>query len=237
VGHTLTKSSDAEVPRSIGRSVCMAWSDLSVRVAASGALRERIVGTLAAGDVSILNGESTLAPDIRVMAIDLAEPISLRRLRARLNQESAGRVVAVSPACGPLGARRALRAGANSLVLEDELETALVPAVRAVAAGFSVVPAVLRDGVDELNFSHREREVLRLAIAGHTNGSIATSLFLAESTVKSHLSSAYRKLGAGGRKEAASMILDSDEGLVEMILGRGALDGDLRRDVLVARKA
>ena len=215
----------------------MAWSDLSVRVAASGALRERIVVSLKAGDVSILNGDSILAPDIRVMAIDLAQPISLRRLRATLNQPDGERVVAVSPACGPLGARRAIRAGANSLVLEDELETALVPAVRAVAAGFSVVPAVLRDGVDALNFSHREREVLRLAIAGHTNGAIATSLFLAESTVKSHLSSAYRKLGAGGRKEAASMILDPDEGLVEMILGRGALDGDLGRDMLIARQA
>jgi DNA-binding NarL/FixJ family response regulator len=215
----------------------MPWSDLSVRVAASGALRERIVGTLEAGDFSILNGDSSLAPDIRVMAIDLTQPISLRHLRDTLSQGDGERVVAVSPACGPLGARRALRAGASSLVLEDQLETALVPAVRAVAAGFSVVPAVLRDGVDALNFSHREREVLRLAIAGHTNGAIATSLFLAESTVKSHLSSAYRKLGAGGRKEAASMILDPDEGLVDMILGRGAPDGDLVRDRLIAREA
>jgi DNA-binding NarL/FixJ family response regulator len=221
----------------VERSLDVPHPDLLVHVLATGALRERIVGTLEAGAISMLNGDRSPIPDIRVMAIDLAQSISLRRLRALLNQDGAGRVVAVSPACGPLGARRALRAGANSLVLEDELETALVPAVRAVAAGFSVVPAVLRDGVDSLNFSHREREVLRLAIAGHTNGSIATSLFLAESTVKSHLSSAYRKLGAGGRKEAASMILDPDEGLVEMILGRGALDGDLRRDVLIAREA
>jgi DNA-binding NarL/FixJ family response regulator len=215
----------------------MSQPDLLVHVLATGVLRERIVGTLEAGGISWLNGDPSSAPDIRVMAIDLAQPISLRRLRDTLSQGDDGRVVAVSPACGPLGARRAIRAGANSLVLEDELESALVPAVRAVAAGFSVVPAVLRDGVDALNFSHREREVLRLAIAGHTNGAIATSLYLAESTVKSHLSSAYRKLGAGGRKEAASMILDPDEGLVEMILGRGALDGDLPRDVLIAREA
>jgi DNA-binding NarL/FixJ family response regulator len=215
----------------------MAHSDLLVHVLATGPLRERIIRTLEASAVSMLNGNPNLAPDIRVMAIDLAQPISLRRLRVTLDQPGAGRVVAVSPACGHLGARRALRAGASSVVLEDKLEDALVPAVRAVAAGFSVVPAVLRDGVDALNFSHREREVLRLAIAGHTNGAIATSLFLAESTVKSHLSSAYRKLGAGGRKEAASMILDPDEGLVEMILGRGALHGDLGRDMFISREA
>ena len=122
-------------------------------------------------------------------------------------------------------------------MLEDELEGGLVAAVRAVAAGFSVVPAVLRDGVDALSFSHREREVLRLAIAGHTNGAIASWLFLAESTVKSHLSPAYRKLGAVSRKDAASMILDPDEGLLEMIFGEGAADTDLGRDGPLARRA
>lgn len=211
--------------------------DLLVDVLATGALRERIVDTLEAGSISMRNGDSDLAPDIRVMAVDLAHPSSLRRLRATLTQADAGRVVAVSPACGRLGARRALRAGATCLVLEDELERALVPAVRAVAAGFSVVPAVLRDGVDCLSFSHREREVLRLAIDGYTNGAIATSLFLAESTVKSHLSSAYRKLGVVSRKDAASMILDPDEGLLEMVLGRGAADANGTQDVLIARQA
>jgi DNA-binding NarL/FixJ family response regulator len=221
----------------IERSLGMPHADLLVHVLAGGALRERIVQTLDAGTISVLNGNPNLVPDIRVMAVDLAQPTSLRRLRATLTEAGPERVVVVSPECGPLGARRALRAGASAFVLADELEGALVPAVLAVAAGFSVMPAVLRDGVDALNFSHREREVLRLAIAGHTNGAIANSLFLAESTVKSHLSSAYRKLGAGGRKEAASMILDPDEGLVEMILGRGPLDTGVQRNVLIAREA
>ena len=197
----------------------MARSDPFVRVVASGALRERIVGALEGGAVSILNGEPSLAPEIRVIAVDLAQPISVKRLRAMLRKADAGPVVIVSPECGSLGARRAVRAGAQSLVLEDQLEGALVPAVRAVAAGLSVVPAVLRNGGDSLMFSHREREVLGLAISGHTNSEIATSLFLAESTVKSHLSSAYRKLGAASRKDAASLLLDPDEGLREIVLG------------------
>jgi DNA-binding NarL/FixJ family response regulator len=197
----------------------MAWSDLCVRVVATGELHERIVGTLEAGAVSILNGDPTLAPDIRVITVDLSQPISVTGLRARLSQAGTGPVVVVSPECGSLGARRAVRAGAQSLVLADHLGGALVPAVRAVAAGLSVVPAVLRSGGDSLNFSHREREVLGLAISGHTNSEIATALFLAESTVKSHLSSAYRKLGAGSRKDAASLLLDPDEGLGEIVLG------------------
>ena len=158
------ESSAVEVPRSIGRSLCMARSELFVRVVASGALRQRIVGALEAGAVSILNGEPSLASEIRVMAFDLAQPISVKRLRATLRRADAGPVVIVSPECGSLGARRAVRAGAQSLVLEDQLEGALVPAVRAVAAGLSVVPAVLRNGGDSLMFSHRERGVLGLAI-------------------------------------------------------------------------
>ena len=159
-----------------------------------------------------------LPAGIRVVAVDLSQPTSLQRLRATLGKGDAP-VVVVSPTCGPLGARRAVRAGADSLVLEHELEDALAPAVRAVAAGLSVMPSVFRGGAERPTFSHREREVLRLAIQGNTNSEIAAVLFLAESTIKSHLSSAYRKLGAHGRKDAASLILDPDEGLVDLILG------------------
>jgi hypothetical protein len=44
--------------------------------------------------------------------------------------------------------------------------------------------------------------------------------------VKSHLSSAYRKLGAVSRKDAAAMILDPEEGLAEMVLGGSRLERD-----------
>jgi DNA-binding NarL/FixJ family response regulator len=197
----------------------MAPSDLWVHVEAGGSLRKRIVGTLESGGVGVLNGGPPPHAPIRVISLDLAQPTPLRGLRERLSQAGPGRVVAVTPACGKLGARRAVRAGADSLVLEDDLEETLVAAVRAVAAGLSVLPAILREGADSPTFSHREREVLRLVIMGHTNGSIASSLFLAESTVKSHLSSAFRKLGAASRKDAAAMILDPEEGLAEMVLG------------------
>lgn len=195
-----------------------------MEVQANGSLRPRIVALLAAEGVSVAAGGDHPAPQIKVVALDLSRPSSMRRLRMRLSEGGARRVVVVSPGCGALGARRAVRAGASSLVLEQELEAVLIPAVRAVAAGLTAVPLILQDYMDGLTFSHREREVLRLAIDGNTNREIATTLFLAESTVKSHLSSAYSKLGAGGRKDAAAMILDPDEGLVEMVLGRGEFE-------------
>jgi DNA-binding NarL/FixJ family response regulator len=195
-------------------------------------VRPRILAALYADDLVVVDNDAGQAANILVIDLDLSRPISLRRLRTTLNKSGAEHIVAVSPKCGPLGARRAVRAGVDSLVLEHELEGALAPAVRAAAAGLSALPAVLRNGADRPAFSHREREVLRLAIQGHTNGEIAAALFLAESTVKCHLSSAYRKLGAEGRKDAASLILDPDEGLVDLILGREPHQGD--RELRVA---
>ena len=47
---------------------------------------------------------------------------------------------------------------------------------------------------------------------GLTNAQIAGKLFLAESTVKSHLSSSFTKLGVSSRYEAATLILDPERG-------------------------
>jgi DNA-binding NarL/FixJ family response regulator len=198
-----------------------------VAVEAEGSLRQRIVAALEADRVSTVPSGAGRTADIRVIAVDLSQTVSVGRLQSVLGSET-GRIVAVSPGCRALALRRAVRAGADAVVLEQLLEDALAPAVRAVAAGLSVVPSALRNGTQRLAFSHREREVLRLAVTGHTNCEIASTLFLAESTVKSHLSSAYRKLGAGSRSEAASMIFDPDEGLADMVLGNDAYDRTAR---------
>jgi DNA-binding NarL/FixJ family response regulator len=211
----------AEVLPLARRSLSVAPPSLTVEVNANGALARRIVATLEADGLPIQNGDAKAPATIRVVSEDLGSSGSLARLRETLGEESPARIVVVSPECGPLGARRAIRAGADSVVLEADLELVLAPAVRAVSVGLSALPVVLRDSADRLALSYREREVLRLVIAGNTNCEIADRLFLAESTVKSHLSSAYRKLGAASRKDAAAMILDPDGGLLEMILGPG----------------
>jgi DNA-binding CsgD family transcriptional regulator len=50
----------------------------------------------------------------------------------------------------------------------------------------------------------REREVLRLLAAGHSNQAIAAALFISLPTVKGHVSSILAKLGAASRTAAVS---------------------------------
>jgi DNA-binding NarL/FixJ family response regulator len=145
---------------------------------------------------------------IVVFACDVdrpAEMTALRRLR-RENREPA--IVVVSPQSTATAVRRTLDAGADALVFEPEIEAALAASVRAVESGQSVVPRTMRAGVERPNLSHRERQVLTLVCEGRTNAEIAEALFLAESTIKSHMASIFTKLGVHSRKEAGAVFLD-----------------------------
>lgn len=112
-------------------------------------------------------------------------------------------VVAVGPEDCASTARRAVRAGADGYVPLSQVARRLSLTVAAVLVGQICVPREARLGVAPPVLSYREREVLQLAGAGLTNCAIARRLFLSESTVKSHLSSGFRKLGVGSRSEAA----------------------------------
>jgi DNA-binding NarL/FixJ family response regulator len=142
---------------------------------------------------------------------------SLRRLRRELSKTS---ILVVSPPATGTGVRRALDAGADAIVFEPEIEATLAVTALAVASGQSVVPRNLRASVERPAFSHRERQVLALVSRGLTNSEIAEHLLLAQSTVKSHLSSAFTKLGIRSRKEVSALLLDPEQarsvGLVDV---------------------
>lgn len=141
-------------------------------------------------------------------AVVLAEPVLFDAPRALLELKTTLPelpIVVVSSQSGQRPISKALRNGAIGYVYADQLHI-LPCAVRAAAAGMTVVPADVRRQAVPPAFSHRERQVLDLAVRGLTNTQIARELFLAESTVKSHLSACFRKLGVSSRAEAAAAI-------------------------------
>ena len=159
-----TRARRTEAPVSTSRSSFVV--PRRVRSRGDGSLGSRI-RTVLAGDgwADRWNGRTNIRR-IRIVGQDLDEALSVGRLRERLSDGSAARIVVVTRNCGPLGLRRALRAGADAVVLEDELAGTLTPALRAVAAGLSAVPARVRRAAEGVVLSHREREVLRLAVGG-----------------------------------------------------------------------
>ena len=122
-----------------------------------------------------------------------------------------------------------MRAGARGFLLKDVTLDQLVDAVRTLAAGGTMIrplltaraegelatrgagiPAVFDGQAGDL--TEREREVLRLLASGFSNREIAKALFVAEGTVKNHVSSILTKLGVRDRTRA--VIKAAERGLL-----------------------
>jgi DNA-binding NarL/FixJ family response regulator len=109
------------------------------------------------------------------------------------------------------GARAALAAGAHSAAIDGDDE-GLVAVVAAVGAGYAVSPESLRGRLSQGLLTTREKQALAMVVMGFSNREIGTTLHITETTVKSHLSSAFRKLHVRSRHEATALILDPESG-------------------------
>jgi DNA-binding NarL/FixJ family response regulator len=179
-----------------------------------------VVGEAANGSEA-LDRAAELAPDVVLM--DLHMPVldgvgATRRLRVEQPQV---RVLALTTFDDDEDVFSALRAGAVGYLLKDVPSDRLVEAILAAARGESVLqPSVAAkvlarfvgmpdDGAAPrpqplvVPLSDRELEVLRLLAEGGSNREIAGTLFLAEGTVKNHVTNVLAKLGARDRTQAA----------------------------------
>ena len=192
--------------------------------------RDTVVSLLAAGGLVLNAGALPIreigravadAPDALVLMtgpLDAEVLAAVRRMRSRA---PATRIVVVADD-DPMSqhARRTLNTGADAFVPRGTAERSLAAAVHAVLAGLLCAPREARRVLAKPTFSHREKEVLGLLVAGLTNHEIANRLYLAESTVKSHLVSAFAKLGVRSRKDAVALLLDPAEGLAAISLAQ-----------------
>ncbi len=164
---------------------------------------------------------AALRPDVVLM--DLHMPVldgigATRRLRV---EHPDVRVLALTTFDDDEDVFAALRAGAVGYLLKDVSSERLVEALLAAARGESVLqPSVAAKVVARfarmadddagprpqplvVPLSERELDVLRLLAEGSSNREIASALFLAEGTVKNHVTNVLGKLGARDRTQAA----------------------------------
>jgi DNA-binding NarL/FixJ family response regulator len=158
-------------------------------------------------------------PDLVVLICAGPDPARLRAVREAAATYPAARLHAIVPADTRYAAlRRVLLAGASGLSYDHELDRTLTATAHAVLAGQLAVPAALARQIAPQPLSHREKQILALIVHGYTNREIAAALYLAESTVKTHLSSAFRKIDARSRSEAVARITDPESGLGPAVL-------------------
>jgi len=186
--------------------------DLLFEGAGPGAVTEAAVDVVVA--VSSDGQSRAIAEDVKI-------------LRGALPDDALIAVVSADHRHGAV--QSALAAGALAFVALERLDEALVPSLAAALAGQVALPAARERQLMSQVLTAREKQVLALVVMGMSNAEIAGKLYLAESTVKSHLSSAFAKLGVRSRNEAAATILDPNSGVGTGILmidgpgGRAAL--------------
>ena len=166
-----------------------------------------LVGTFA--DVSTAVASRRLeAADVAIVGGDSSDAIADATHQLRVASEDV-QVVGLVPSADSPALGRVLAAGAVTAVTFDVDQAAVTNAVELAAEGRSLHhdrhPASAshpdQSVLDEL--SPRQAEVLALVGAGLPRKAIAHRLQIGESTVKTHLSSIFQRLGVSGRREAA----------------------------------
>jgi DNA-binding NarL/FixJ family response regulator len=170
------------------------------------------------------------APD--VLLLDIRMPVMDGLEAARLVCAQSGcKVVMLTTFDLDEYVYEALYAGASGFLLKDVRRDDLVHAVRVVAAGDSLLaPTVTRRLVADIvrrrreeataevtpqrldALTAREVETLRMLARGLSNAEIASTLFVSEHTVKTHVSNVLSKLGLRDRVQA--VICAYETGLV-----------------------
>jgi two-component system NarL family response regulator len=165
-----------------------------------------VVGCAADGEEAVRLYRE-VRPDVTLMDLRMPRQGGVEAIEVIRGADPEARVLVLTTYDGDEDVYRALQAGARGYLLKDATTEEFVGAIRAVARGERHVPAeVARRLADRAMagppLSEREVEVLRLVAAGMTNKEIASALFIAEGTVKTHLNSIHGKLGVRDRTEA-----------------------------------
>jgi len=186
-----------------------------------------------AGDITIVgeagDGDEALSviarekPDVVLLDVRMPKKNGLDVLRELKTTNAAPPIILLTTFDDDEALLAAVKAGAKGYLLKDVSLEQLTEAIRAVAAGGTVIrPAVTERvlrGLEHMPrdfealsppdpLTKREIEILRLMAGGYSNREIADALGTAEGTVKNHASSILSKLGVRDRTRAVLKALE-----------------------------
>jgi two-component system response regulator DevR len=179
----------------------------------------------AEGDITVVGEAATedeavgrvhaLDPDVAVLDVQLQSGNGIEACREIRSRHPRTACLILTSFADDEALFQSIMAGAAGYVLKQIRGSDLVDAVRRVADGQNLLdPAVtarvlerLRKGPDEdeliARLTPQEHEVLMLLAEGMTNRQIASRLYLAEKTIKNHVTSILAKMVMARRTEAA----------------------------------
>ena len=184
-----------------------------------------VIGEAADGD-DALAMIAREAPDLVLLDIRMPRVDGLTVTRALRDRGDTTRVLVLTTFDTDELVLEALRAGANGFLLKDTPPAEIVAAIHRTVGGEAVLspaatarlisavtaepdPLIARSRALMTALTERERDVAIAIAAGGTNQQIARDLFLSVTTVKTHISALFAKLGASNGVEIARTVYEA----------------------------
>lgn len=178
-----------------------------------------------------------LQPDVVLMDVSMGVVDGISATRQLLRQFPWMKIVMLTMHSQDGHLFQALQAGAIGYILKTAGADQVLSAVRAAAAGGSVIAPSLAgkvltelrrlaakvevaDGLGQL--TETELQILQLVASGRSNKEIATKMVLAESTVKNRLSVLFQKINVADRTQAAIYAITHGLAPIDMVPQQGS---------------
>ena len=177
-----------------------------------------VVGDAVDGADAVKKARET-RPDVVLMDLKMPVMDGVEAMKRIAEQQPSVRFIVLTTYDNDEHIFRGIEAGARAYLLKDAPREELFKAIRAVHKGDSLIqPSVASKVLDRFAvlsrqsqgpelLSGRELGVLKLVATGASNKSIASELYISESTVKTHIQSIFQKLGVNDRTEAVTHAL------------------------------